>query len=144
MVTKKGIKLTKVNDASVPEVVKSAGFRFPRSLLEPIGRVLSEQIKKLEFRKKTLDKDDPFQNTERLSDNAALDTDASEQLNHARVHAVQRQLDRQIVQLRKALARVKIGSYGICESCGKMIDTDRLMVYPEATFCVKCETKREK
>lgn len=142
-------KKTPVIEARAQESVsvsqeKKERFRFPKSLLDPIGHLLSAQISKLEFRKRTLEKEDPFHSTARLSDNAALDSDATEQLNHARVSAVQKQLDRQIVQMRKALARVKIGKYGICESCGEMIDTDRLMIYPEATLCVKCEAKREK
>ena len=39
---------------------------------------------------------------------------------------------------------IKNKGYGICEDCGKMIDTDRLMIYPEATLCVSCEAKKEK
>jgi DnaK suppressor protein len=79
-----------------------------------------------------------------VTDNASPDTDAAEQFGHARVSAIKEQLDKKMIQTKKALARVKIGKYGICEDCGKMIDTDRLMIYPEATLCVKCETKREK
>ena len=45
------------------------------------------------------------------------------------------------VQIRKALTRVRLGTYGTCEDCGKMIDTDRLMIYPEATLCVACTAK---
>jgi RNA polymerase-binding transcription factor DksA len=119
-------------------------IRIPRTLLTPIGNVLADQIRRLEFRKKSLSETDPFRSSDRINDNAAIDTDASEQSHHARVNALQRQIDRQIIQLRKALARVKIGAYGLCENCGKLIDTDRLMIYPEATLCVDCEHKREK
>ncbi len=38
---------------------------------------------------------------------------------------------------------LRIGRYGICEDCGKMIDTDRLMVYPETTLCAQDAAKRE-
>ncbi|MBI4999343.1 TraR/DksA C4-type zinc finger protein [Candidatus Gottesmanbacteria bacterium] len=34
--------------------------------------------------------------------------------------------------------------YGICERCGKMIDTDRLAVMPAAELCLECEKKKEK
>jgi len=54
------------------------------------------------------------------------------------------QVNRKIVQTRRALTRIKIGKYGICEKCGNLIDTDRLMVMPEATLCVNCERKKEK
>jgi len=49
---------------------------------------------------------------------------------------------KQIVQLRKALTRLRLGKFGYCEECGEMIDTDRLAVKPETTRCIKCENKR--
>ena len=60
------------------------------------------------------------------------------------VNILSEELERKIIQTRKALTRIKIGKYGICEDCGEMIDTDRLMIYPEATLCAKCQKKREK
>lgn len=118
--------------------------RFPANLIAPVGRFLQGRLKRLEKRKKVIEKEDPFRDTSRVLDNASPDTDAAEQFGHARVSAIKEQLDRKIIQTKKALTRVKIGKYGICEDCGVMIDTDRLMAYPEATFCVKCGAKREK
>jgi len=117
---------------------------FPASLLTPIGHFLSAQLHKLEGNKKKLTEEDPFTNESRTSDNAAPDTEAEEQFGHARTSALREQIDRKIIQTRKALSRIKIGKYGICENCGQMIDTDRLIVYPEATLCVKCESRKEK
>ena len=121
-----------------PKVVK-----VPANLVAPVGKFLQGRLKRLEKRKKVIEKEDPFRNTSRVTDNASPDTDAAEQFGHARVSAIKEQLDKKMIQTKKALARVKIGKYGICEECGKMIDTDRLMIYPEATLCVKCETNRE-
>lgn len=115
---------------------------FPASVLQPVNLFLRDQLKKLERQKKSLKEEDPFSNEERVNDNAALDTEAEEQFGHARTSALRGELDKRIIQVRKALTRVKIGKYGICENCGKMIDTDRLMIYPEATRCVSCEKKR--
>ncbi len=123
---------------------KNTNIQFPRNLLDPVGAFLNEQIKYLEKRKSTIEEDDPFKDTDRIVDNASPDTDAAEQFGHARVSAIKEQLDRKIIQTRKALTRVKIGKYGICEDCGNMIDTDRLMIYPEATLCAKDQKKREK
>ncbi|MBI4059319.1 TraR/DksA family transcriptional regulator [Candidatus Microgenomates bacterium] len=119
-------------------------IQLPRKLVAPIGSFLSDQLARLERRAKDVESDDPFRNVGRLNNNASPDTDAEEQFGHARISAVKGELERKIVQTRKALSRIKIGKYGICESCGHMIDTDRLMVYPEATFCIHCEKKREK
>ena len=123
---------------------KSERISFPRNLVAPIGRILRSSLKMLELRKKEITKEDPFKNKARIADNASPDADAEEQFGHARTSAIREQIDRQIIQTRKALTRIKIGKYGICEDCGKMIDTDRLMAYPEATLCRDCQAKREK
>ena len=124
--------------------LKTEGLTFPSNLLVPIGHFLSAQLHKLEGNKKKLETEDPFTNEMRTSDNAAPDTEAEEQFGHARTSALKEQIDRKIIQTRKALSRIRIGKYGICENCGKMIDTDRLVAYPEATLCVDCEKKKEK
>jgi len=123
---------------------KRSGIRFPARLLAPVGKFLSAKLKKLEKSKKEISSEDPFKDELRVSDNASPDTDAAEQDGHARTSALKNSLDRKIVQTRKALSRVKVGKYGICEECGKMIDTDRLMAFPETTICIKCEIKKEK
>ena len=117
---------------------------FPANLVAPIAGILKSSLKKLEIRKKEISKEDPFIDKSRVLDNASPDTDAEEQFGHARTSAIREQIDRQIIQTRKALTRIKIGKYGICEDCGNMIDTDRLMAYPEATLCKACKAKREK
>ncbi|KKQ36871.1 MAG: Transcriptional regulator, TraR/DksA family [Candidatus Woesebacteria bacterium GW2011_GWA1_37_7] len=119
-------------------------INFPSKLLRPVGSFLQSNLKRLEKRKKEISDDDPFKDTTRLIDNASPDADAAEQFGHARTSAIRDQLDRKIIQTKKALTRIKIGKYGICEDCGRMIDTDRLMVYPEATLCAEDQAKREK
>jgi len=119
-------------------------IRFPAKLLAPVGHFLQGKLKLLEKRKKDIEKEDPFADASRINDNASPDTDAAEQFGHARSSAIKRELNRKIVQTKTALARVKLGKYGICADCGEMIDTDRLMIYPEATVCAKCQAKKEK
>ena len=123
---------------------KSSVIQIPANLLAPIGRFLQGKLKKLEKTKKVIEKEDPFKDTSRVYDNASPDTDAAEQFGHARTSAIKEQLERKVVQTKKALKRIKIGKYGHCEDCDNIIDTDRLMVYPEATLCAKCQAKREK
>ena len=124
--------------------VKKTSLRFPSNILSPIAGFLNSRLKTLEKRKKEVEGDDPFKDPSRTLDNASPDTDASEQFGHARTFAVKSEIQSKIIQTRKALARIKIGKYGICEDCGQMIDTDRLMVYPEATLCKKDAARREK
>ncbi len=119
-------------------------IRYPAKILAPVGKFLQDRLKVLERRRKDIAEEDPFSDSSRVSDNASPDTDAAEQFGHARTSAIKEQLDRKIIQTKKALARVKVGKYGICEECGEMIDTDRLMIYPEATLCARDAKRAEK
>lgn len=119
-------------------------LRFPASVLKPVSNFLSARLHILEKRKKEIKKSDPFSDVQRVDDNAAPDIEADEQFGHSRATALNRSLSRRIIQIRKALTRIRLGKYGICEECGKMIDTDRLMAFPEATLCAKDAKKREK
>lgn len=134
--------MKKVKSVKVEE--KSEKLRFPSKLLSPVKHFLWEKLRLLKTRKKEIVSEDPFADATRLTDNASPDADAAEQFGHAKATAIKEQIDRAIIQTRKALTRIKFGRYGICEDCGRMIDTDRLMVYPEATLCADCQKKREK
>jgi RNA polymerase-binding transcription factor DksA len=122
---------------------KPVALKFPASVLAPVGAFLRSRLAFLKKRKQDIEKEDPFKNTDRVIDNASPDTEAAEQFGHARTSAIRQQLSRNIIQTKKALARIRIGKYGICEDCGLLIDTDRLMVYPETTLCAKDAAKRE-
>ena len=123
---------------------KKQAVRYPEEVLKPVKEHLLSRLFGLEKRKKEIGDADPFRYESRLEDNAAIDADAAEQVGHMQASALKRALDRSIIQVRKALSRIKFGKYGVCERCGKMIYTDRLMVMPETTICVECEKKREK
>lgn len=56
-------------------------------------------------------------------------------------------VDRQIHEIRDieaARKRLKGGSYGACMDCGDDIAFERLMAYPTAKRCVRCQQQREK
>lgn len=119
-------------------------IRFPQTLLNPVGAFLSSQVVRLTRRRADIKQTDPFSDLDRAIENSAPDADAEEQFGHARAQAIYKELTRKLIQTKRALARVKIGKYGVCASCGNMIDTDRLMIYPEAIYCVSCEKKKER
>jgi RNA polymerase-binding transcription factor DksA len=124
--------------------INSGAIKYPEEVVKPVKEHLLSRLLGLEKQKKELAAEDPFNDKSRLDDNAAIDSDAAERVGHMQVSAVKQALDRSIIQIRKALAQIKVGNYGICEECGNMIDTDRLVVMPEITICVSCEKKREK
>lgn len=119
-------------------------MKFPSQVLKPIKDYLEKQRKKLEKRKEDLTKEDPFNDVSRLSDNAAIDTEAAEGEGHERVSALKTEVDKTLIRIRKALTRIKIGKYGLCVECGKMIDTDRLAIDPTIAHCLKCKKKLTK
>lgn len=47
-------------------------------------------------------------------------------------------IEEHIAELEEAIERADKGSYGICESCGKPIDPERLEIVPTATQCIEC------
>lgn len=119
-------------------------IKFPASVLKPVAAFLSDSLQKVNIRKSKISSEDPFKNQSRVLDNASPDADAEEQFGHARVSAIKDELNKKSSQIKKALKKIKKGTYGICEDCGNLIDTDRLSIVPEATLCIKCEKKREK
>jgi len=57
------------------------------------------------------------------------------------------EVDRDLGELRRigaALRRMKEGSYGSCEDCGKRIPEERLEAEPTALRCVACQERYEK
>jgi DnaK suppressor protein len=71
-----------------------------------------------------------------------LDADSSEQAVDLADDEVLIGVDdvvrQEILQARAALKRIAIGTYGICSSCGNLIDADRLKALPTAVRCIKC------
>ncbi len=50
---------------------------------------------------------------------------------------------RELTQIDRALARLKQGTYGVCESCLKKIPIARLNALPFSTTCVTCQREIE-
>jgi RNA polymerase-binding transcription factor DksA len=116
---------------------------IPAKLLAPIKHFLEREIVKWKRTEKTFKKSDPFRDADRVNHNSD-EEDVDEQVGHFDTEVKVSFVKKQLVQLRKALTRIKIGKYGICERCGKMIDTDRLAIKPETTICIDCAKELEK
>ncbi|HYM70494.1 MAG TPA: TraR/DksA C4-type zinc finger protein [bacterium] len=44
----------------------------------------------------------------------------------------------------EALRRVRNGTYGVCDGCGRPIDAKRLKAIPYARLCIKCKEREER
>jgi len=69
---------------------------------------------------------------------AAADT-VQDELNSQLVEVESRELH----AIEDAIARIKRGDYGDCESCGKPIPVKRLQAIPYATECIDCRRRAE-
>jgi RNA polymerase-binding protein DksA len=49
-----------------------------------------------------------------------------------------------LTQTERAMDRIKLGTYGTCEGCGRPIGKARLQAYPRATLCVSCKQQEER
>ncbi len=58
-----------------------------------------------------------------------------------RVEALRRGARAELAEVQASLARVRAGTYGVCESGGRGIPLERLEVRPHATLCVACASR---
>jgi YteA family regulatory protein len=49
-----------------------------------------------------------------------------------------------LMKVNHALDKIKEGTYGICERCGKPIGEERLEAAPYTTLCIDCKNEEEK
>ena len=57
--------------------------------------------------------------------------------------AREEQLRQRAGELEEAMERVSAGTYGVCESCGRPIDVERLEALPQARLCIDCAREQE-
>jgi RNA polymerase-binding transcription factor DksA len=117
---------------------------FPSELLNELRLHLEDEKKKLIAQMSNLSSQDPFSDPDRVNDNAASDSEASEESGHDRYTAMLDELKVKLFHIDAALERISDGSYGFCTNCRQMIDTDRLAILPTATLCLSCERKKQK
>jgi len=115
---------------------------LPNKFVEPIKTYLEKRLMELKFWQKKIKQSDPFSDEQRTKNNSS-EEDLEEQVGHFESEVKASFVNKQIVEFRKALSRIKIGKYGICEKCKKTIDTDRLAIKPETTLCMSCEKNAE-
>ena len=68
-----------------------------------------------------------------------LEIAADEVEEYLNLLPVEANLELRLKSIHLALEKIKTGGYGKCEKCKKPIPLERLKVYPEAKFCMKCQ-----
>ena len=103
---------------------------------------LKHELVKLKINRKSVKKDDMFNDPNRDTSNA-LDTEVDEQIGHQETEMRVKFMTARIIEIKKALTRIKLGSYGRCIKCGNMIETRRLALDPACKMCAKCQKEHD-
>jgi RNA polymerase-binding transcription factor DksA len=112
----------------------------PPVILKDLVSKLWKRSGELKKEEELVRKSDPYLQEERSDSSELADTaagDVEKNIQDARLNLIQSAR----LEIRKALAKVKIGTYGICEVCKKPIDIARLKAFPQATKCFECSQK---
>lgn len=111
-----------------------------------IGKIsakVEEQRNAIVAKLKRLKRDDPFANTDR-SLIVEPGTDAAALFGHEQTAVFEGRLKDDLAGIEAALKKIKKGTYGKCEKCGRPIEAKRLEVKPSAIYCLEDEEKVEK
>ena len=83
------------------------------------------------------------------SDDAAIDVErgfadsAHSTAERARLLSVMKALRANLRWVSRALTKMDLGTYGMCERCGRPIAIERLEALPWAILCIDCKHKGE-
>ena len=79
----------------------------------------------------------PKENFPDPTDRASLESDRNFMLR------IRDRESKLIKKIKKTLARIENGTFGLCEKCGEEITLKRLKARPVTTQCIECKTKEE-
>lgn len=127
---------------SIPVVAAVPKVRIPkqyRALYEALGRLRERVAKQINFL--------ATDNLTRTQDDTEVDFRSKEQGtdNFDRDFALTRVSRDQdlILEIDEALNRIRIGTYGKCENCARLIERSRLSTLPYSRMCIRCQSKTE-
>jgi RNA polymerase-binding transcription factor DksA len=71
------------------------------------------------------------------------DENANEVADFVDSVSLSKNLEDSLQETENALEKIKKGKYGLCESCGKKIEHQRLTILPTARYCLGCKAKKK-
>ncbi len=108
--------------------------------IQKYKNILEDKLKKLEEEIVEIAEKESDSTWEAIQTETNIDTadrqdvaDAVE--NYESNSSITSTLEREIFDVRDALAKIETGTYGVCEVCQKEIETERLDAEPQARTC---------
>lgn len=71
-------------------------------------------------------------------ENGSMEEEADETQEYDNLLSLEHSLELKLKDVNLALQKLEKGEYGKCEKCGKEIEEERLLAYPEAKLCLNC------
>lgn len=116
---------------------------FPKNTIEFLQRHLLRQQREVEKNLKQVSEDDPAKSPA-LVESSEPGTDSYIAETHSKSVVLEKHLTDAKTSIMVALKKIKSGTYGKCERCGKKIEVGRLLAMPTAQYCVSCSKKVSK
>lgn len=116
---------------------------FPTKTISYIKNLLLRQQKQVEKNLKEVEEDDPAK-SDSLAESSEPGTDSYIADSHTRTMVLEQQLKKTKSSIKTALLKIRKGTFGKCEKCGKRIEVGRLLAMPVAMLCLSCSKKNSK
>jgi len=69
----------------------------------------------------------------------SMEDNATEVQDYTKNLSLERDLQKELIGIEKALVKMEDGTYGVCNYCGQEIELERLKIRPESNSCVACK-----
>ena len=102
---------------------------------------LEEEQARLNNEQAQLEADSGGQNRRDGSPFGKREEEAAESTELEKRLALETRVKHQMVQVERALDKIKEGNYGTCDRCGQPIGDARLEALPWASLCLKCKAE---
>lgn len=112
-------------------------LNFPKQTLDYIKKYLLRQKREVNKSLKEVEEEDPAVSPA-LAESSEPGTDSYIADTHGKTLVFKDRLMKMNSSIMVTLKKIKKGTYGKCEKCGKQIETGRLLAMPTAQYCVSC------
>jgi len=117
-----------------------------KQLLKELKKQLEDRQEAVISQLKNVGREEPSEPGVEVNFNAnfpnygdSVEDSAVEVADYAKNLSVERELEKELRDIEKALQKMKDGTYGICSHCGQQIEIERLKIRPESGSCVSCK-----
>jgi len=147
---KRGGAATKTPPKAAPAAVvnKVETANFPAKTLDKLRRLLEEERETYVRQARDLAAEAEALASEREPGDTQFDEESGEgdtlNVERERDLALSASATQAVEEIDRALRRMDVGSYGICERCGKKIGVARLEALPFAALCIECKSREER